>query len=287
MHPDRSADLQKNTDDALNLKELPNLCVMGILNVTPDSFSDGGRFASRDAIRRQAERMAADGAAIIDVGGESTRPGALDVSADEELGRVLSAIEAVLSVTDLPVSIDTSKAPVMREAVAAGAAMINDVFALRGDGALEAAAALDVPVCLMHMQGEPRTMQDAPHYDDVAAEVTAFLRERVNQCRDAGLGRDKLVVDPGFGFGKTHAHNVELLANLGQLLELDLPVLVGLSRKSTLGELTGRGVHERVAASVSAAVIAAQGGASIIRAHDVRETTDALKVFAAVRGSEQ
>ncbi len=282
MRPDQSADRPKNTKRALNLSNLPNPCVMGILNVTPDSFSDGGRFDSLDAARWQAERMAEDGAAIIDVGGESTRPGAADINAERELERVLPVIEAVRSVTDLPVSIDTSKAPVMVEAVQAGAGMINDVLALRGDGALAAAARLRVPVCLMHMKGEPRTMQDAPRYDDVTAEVGAFLAERVKQCRDAGISEDMLVVDPGFGFGKTHEHNVELLANLRELAKMGLPILAGLSRKSTLGEITGRNVDERMPASIAAAVVAVQNGASIIRAHDVRETVDALQVAAAV-----
>lgn len=277
----RSADQPKNIK--LGSLNLENPCVMGILNVTPDSFSDGGLFDSLDNAKRQAEAMAEDGAAIIDVGGESTRPGADAVDTESELDRVIPVIEAVVSATGLPVSIDTSKADVMRAAVGAGAAIINDVVALQADGALEAAADLNVPICLMHMQGEPRTMQVAPEYEDVTQDVARFLEDRVQHCVDAGIDRDLLVIDPGFGFGKTPAHNVELLANLRQLDQIGLPILAGLSRKSTLGELTGRPVEERMAASVSAAVIAYLHGASILRVHDVRETVDALRVATAVR----
>ena len=256
--------------------------VMGVLNVTPDSFSDGGRFTGRDAALRQAEAMARDGAAIIDVGGESTRPGAADVPEQEELDRVIPVVEAVVSAVDVPVSIDTSKAAVMRAATSAGAAMINDIRALRGDGALAAAVELQRPVCLMHMQGQPRTMQQAPEYGDVVADVGNFLAERLGACSAAGLAEDLLIVDPGFGFGKTPGHNVELLANLRQLRSLGRPILVGLSRKSTLGALTGRDVGERMPASIAAAVIAVIQGAHIVRAHDVGETVDALRVAAAV-----
>jgi dihydropteroate synthase len=256
--------------------------VMGVLNVTPDSFSDGGRFTGRDAALRQAEAMARDGAAIIDVGGESTRPGAADVTEQEELDRVIPVVEAVVSAVDVPVSIDTSKAAVMRAAASAGAAMINDIRALRGDGALAAAVELQRPVCLMHMQGQPRTMQQAPEYGDVVADVGNFLAERLRACVAAGLAENLLIVDPGFGFGKTPAHNVELLANLRQLRSLGRPILVGLSRKSTLGALTGRDVDERMPASIAAAVIAVIRGAHIVRAHDVGETVDALRVAAAV-----
>ncbi len=262
--------------------ELDPPAVMGVLNVTPDSFSDGGRFIGRDAALRQAEAMARDGAAIIDVGGESTRPGATDVSEQKELDRVIPVVEAVVSAIDVPVSIDTGKAVVMRAAATAGAAMINDIRALRGDGALAAAAELQLPVCLMHMQGQPRTMQQAPEYGDVVADVNTFLAERLRACVDAGLAEDLLVVDPGFGFGKTLQHNVELLANLRQLRSLGRPILVGLSRKSTLGALTGRDVDERMPASIAAAVIAVLEGAHIVRAHDVLETVDALRVAAAV-----
>jgi dihydropteroate synthase len=256
--------------------------VMGILNVTPDSFSDGGRFVGRDAALRQAETMARDGAAMIDIGGESTRPGAADVSAQEELHRVLPVIEAVTAAVDAAVSVDTSKPAVMHAAVAAGAAMINDIRALREEGALQAAAELQCPVCLMHMQGRPRTMQQEPAYGDVVAEVTEFLANRVSACVSAGIAVDRIIVDPGFGFGKTPRHNIELLANLRQLLSVGRPILVGLSRKSTLGELTGRDVGERLPASIAAAVIAVMGGASFVRVHDVRETVDALRVAATV-----
>ena len=260
--------------------------VMGILNVTPDSFSDGGRFAGRDAALRHAEALLDDGAAILDVGGESTRPGAADVAEGEELDRVMPVIEAQAGVTDVPVSIDTSKPAVMRQAISAGAAMINDVRALREEGALAAAASLDVPVCLMHMRGQPRTMQEAPEYDDVTAEVGAFLAERRDACVAAGVPRSRILLDPGFGFGKQHRHNVELLANLRQLTELGQPLLVGLSRKATLGALTGREVDDRLAASVAAAMIAVMQGALVVRAHDVRETVDALTVWRNVMARE-
>jgi dihydropteroate synthase len=268
----------------LNLGSIrvPAPAVMGILNVTPDSFSDGGRFDRLDAAIRQAERMAEEGAAIIDIGGESTRPGSSGVSEQEELDRVIPVIEAVRSATVVPISIDTSKARVMREAIGAGAAMINDVCALREEGALEAVAELAVPVCLMHMLGSPRTMQEAPEYGDVVADVARFLDERVRTCLEAGIDESLIVVDPGFGFGKTREHNVDLLANLRQLQVRGRPLLVGVSRKSMLGDLTGRGIDERVSGSVAAAVIAVLNGADIIRAHDVGPTVDALKVAEAV-----
>ena len=226
--------------------------------------------------------MAEAGAAIIDIGGESTRPGAKNVSEQEELDRVVPVIESVRAVTDIPISVDTSKPEVMRAAVAAGASMINDVYALRAAGAIAAAVELKVPVCLMHMRGEPRTMQDSPQYDDVVAEVASFLESRIEACVAAGLSADLIVVDPGFGFGKAHDHNIELLANLRQLRVRDRPMLVGVSRKSTLGELTERTVIERMPASIAAAVVAVIQGADIIRAHDVQETVDALKVVRAV-----
>jgi dihydropteroate synthase len=262
--------------------QLPVPAVMGILNVTPDSFSDGGQFENPSIALRQAATMAEEGAAIIDIGGESTRPGAGSVSVQQELDRVIPVIEAVRSVTDLPISIDTSKAAVMREGIAAGASLINDVGALQGDGALEAAADLQVPVCLMHMLGTPRTMQQTPEYEDVVAEVASFLEARIAACVAAGLAEEFLILDPGFGFGKTHRHNVELLANLRQLRVRNRPLLVGVSRKSTLGEVTGRAVHERLPASVAAAVVAVMRGADIVRAHDVQATVDALKVAQAV-----
>jgi len=226
--------------------------------------------------------MAKGGVSIIDIGGESTRPGADGVGEQQELDRVIPVIESIRDITDVPISVDTSKPQVMREAVAAGASMINDVRALRETGALEAAADLQVPVCLMHMRGRPGTMQDDPHYENVVTEVAAFLTERVVACINAGLGKDLVVVDPGFGFGKSHRHNIELLANLRQLRVRDRPVLVGVSRKSTLGELTGRKTGERMAASIAAAVVAVMQGAEIIRAHDVPATVDALKVAEAV-----
>jgi dihydropteroate synthase len=265
--------------------KLDSPAVMGVLNVTPDSFSDGGRYATTDVALRHAQQMAEQGAAIIDVGGESTRPGARAVNEQEELDRVLPVIEALRREIDLPISIDTSKPGVMRAAVAAGASIINDVYALQADGALQAAVELQQPVCLMHMQGEPRTMQKEPQYDDVVAEVTQFLRERVAQCVQAGLGEGLIIVDPGFGFGKRPAHNVELLAGLSRVTEIGVPVLVGLSRKSTLGKITGKDVSQLMPASIAAAVLAVQQGAQIVRAHDVAETVDALRVAAAVMNS--
>jgi dihydropteroate synthase len=261
--------------------DLSRPVVMGVLNVTPDSFSDGGRFATFDAAVLAARHMAAEGAAIIDVGGESTRPGAAEVSEDEEISRVVPIIEAIAGL-NVAISIDTSKPRVMQAAVGAGASIVNDVYALRREGALAVVASLDVTVCLMHMQGEPRTMQDNPRYDDVAGEVTAFLSGRVAACMDAGVPRERIVVDPGFGFGKTARHNLELLANLGRVGTLGLPLLVGLSRKNTLGQLTGRPVEERLAAGLAAAVLAVERGAHIVRTHDVGETLDALKVTSAV-----
>ena len=261
--------------------DLSRPVVMGVLNVTPDSFSDGGRFESLDAAVLKALQLAAEGASIIDVGGESTRPGAAEVSEDEEISRVVPVIEAIAGL-DAIISIDTSKPRVMHAAVRAGASLVNDVYALRREGALEMAASLEVAVCLMHMQGEPRTMQDDPHYEDVAGEVADFLAGRVAACVSARVPRERIVVDPGFGFGKTASHNVELLANLDQLKSLELPLLVGLSRKNTLGRLTGRSVDERMAAGLAAAVLAVERGAHIVRTHDVGATVDALKVTAAV-----
>ena len=261
--------------------------VMGILNTTPDSFSDGGRFTAPGVAIMHAEQMAVAGAAIIDVGGESTRPGARDVSEQLEIDRVVPVIEAIRSALDVAVSVDTSKPGVMRAAVAAGATLINDVRALRAEGALEAAAELQQAVCLMHMQGQPRTMQQDPQYDDVVADVTQFLRERVSECTQAGIAEELLVIDPGFGFGKTPEDNIELLANLRQLREIGPPLLIGVSRKSTLGMLTGREVDERQPASVAAAVLAVDRGASIVRAHDVAETVDALRVVRAVIESDK
>ncbi|MEN5059728.1 dihydropteroate synthase [Luteimonas sp. TWI1416] len=257
--------------------------VMGIVNVTPDSFSDGGTYATAEAAIAHGLRLAEAGAHVLDVGGESTRPGADDVPVDEELRRVLPVVEALVAQTGLPVSIDTSKPEVMRAAVAAGAGLINDVYGLRREGALETAAALGVPVVLMHMLGEPRGMQDAPEYDDVVADVHRFLAERMFAAEMAGIERRRIVVDPGFGFGKTTAHNLALLAQLARLGELGVPVLAGLSRKRSIGELTGREVAaERVAGSVAAHLIAAQNGARLLRVHDVAATVDALQVWRAV-----
>lgn len=257
---------------------------MGVLNVTPDSFSDGGRFIDVPAAIAHAERMAEAGADVIDVGGESTRPGAQPVSADEEIRRVLPIIEA-LAARDLLVSIDTSKPEVIRAAVAAGARWVNDVRALRLPGALEAVAESRAAVCLMHMQGEPGTMQQAPTYRDVGVEVTAFLQQRASACLAVGIARDRLVVDPGFGFGKTVEHNLALLRGIPTLLaETGLPVLAGLSRKSLLAAITGRPIEERLAGSLALAYAALAAGARIIRCHDVAETVDVVKVWGAVRG---
>ena len=266
--------------------DLSRAQVMGVLNVTPDSFADGGRFLSEaDAIGRVQE-MLSDGADIIDIGGESTRPGAAPTTEDEELGRVIPLLRAVRSACDdkaVPISVDTRKAAVMRTAVAAGASMINDVSALRGPGALEAVAGADVGVCLMHMRGEPGNMQRLAEYTDVVAEVGAFLSERASACSAAGIAHDRIVLDPGFGFGKTVEHNLTLLRGLPQIVALGYPVLVGLSRKSTIGALTGRAVDDRTTGSVAAALAAVSRGASIVRVHDVRETVDALKVWRAVQ----
>lgn len=263
-----------------------NLCqpaVMGVLNVTPDSFSDGGRYTALDAALHRADAMVAEGAAIIDVGGESTRPGAPPVSVQEELDRVLPVVERLAQELPIPISVDTSKPEVMREAARAGAGLINDVWALRQPGALEAAAASGLPVCLMHMLGEPATMQQEPRYDDVVTEVRAFLAERVQACMAAGIPRERILVDPGFGFGKTLEHNLSLLRYLDSFTDMAAGVLAGVSRKSMIGLLLNAPVGERLAGSLAAAVIAAWQGAHVIRAHDVRETVQALRVCAAVR----
>jgi dihydropteroate synthase len=255
--------------------------VMGIVNVTPDSFSDGGRFHDPARALLHARRLVADGADLIDVGGESTQPGALPVGEAEELDRVLGVIEA-LARDGVAVSVDTRKPAVMRAALAVGASMVNDVSALAAPGALAACVESHAGVCLMHMRGEPATMQDAPAYADVVGEVGAFLAARAATCRAAGIDRRRIVVDPGFGFGKTVAHNLALLRAIPQIAAEGYPVMVGLSRKSTLGFITGRPAAERLAASVAAALAAVARGASIVRVHDVRETVDALKVWLAV-----
>ncbi|MBU6248849.1 MAG: dihydropteroate synthase [Xanthomonadaceae bacterium] len=257
--------------------------VVGILNVTPDSFSDGGLYADLDAAVAHGLAMLAQGADMLDVGGESTRPGAADVSEQDELARVIPVIEALAARTGTPISIDTSKPAVMRAAVAAGAGMINDVYALRREGALDAAAALGVPVCLMHMQGEPRGMQVDPHYDDVVGEVHRFLADRLFACELAGIDKRKVLVDPGFGFGKTLEHNLELLRDLQRFTDLGSGVYAGLSRKSMIGTITGRTYPaDRAAGSVAAALIAVQQGAKLVRVHDVQATVDALAVWHAV-----
>ncbi len=255
--------------------------VMGIVNVTPDSFSDGGRFRDGAAALAQARQLVADGADIVDVGGESTRPGALPVAEGEELDRVIPVVEA-LAADGAVVSIDTMKPGVMRAAIAAGAAMVNDVRALREPGAMDVVAASSVAVCLMHMQGEPRTMQHEPAYVDVVSEVRDFLAERAAACVAVGIDRTRIVLDPGFGFGKALAHNLALLRGLPQLCALGFPILAGLSRKSMLGQLTGRPAGERLGASVAAALEAVARGASIVRVHDVRESVDALKLWTVV-----
>ena len=254
---------------------------MGVLNVTPDSFFDGGRYKLTDLAVAHAERMVEDGAAIIDVGGESTRPGAVAISAEEEIARVLPVIRRVSAMRAV-VSVDTSKPEVMRAAVDAGARMINDVRALREPGAVEVAAATGVAVCLMHMRGHPRSMQDDPIYGDVTGEVAAFLRERVGCCQRAGVDTATLVLDPGFGFGKTLEHNLQLLRGLRQIVAIGAPVLVGFSRKSMVGALTGRDAEGRIAGSIALATLALQSGARIIRVHDVAPTIDAIRVWSAV-----
>ncbi|TNJ25871.1 dihydropteroate synthase [Aeromonas sobria] len=252
--------------------------VMGILNVTPDSFSDGGNFNQIERAMAHARQMVSDGATLIDIGGESTRPGAPDVSEQEELDRVIPVIKRIAAELEVMISLDTSKAGVMREGCQAGAHLINDVRALQEEGALLAAAEARVPVCLMHMQGQPRTMQVEPHYDDLLGEVRGFFDERITACMTAGIAREQLLLDPGYGFGKTLTHNYQLLAAQKELLDYGLPLLVGMSRKSMIGNLLGRPVDERLAGSLACALIGMQHGARIIRVHDVRETMDALRV---------
>ena len=259
---------------------------MGVLNITPDSFSDGGRWLRNghphiDRLRREAAAMVAAGAAVLDIGGESTRPGAAAVSLNEELDRVIPVIEVLARDCDAVISLDSSKPEVMREAVRAGAGMLNDVRALREPGALQAAADSGLPVCLMHMQGQPETMQAQPGYGDVVAEVSDFLAGRVRACRDAGIAQSQILLDPGFGFGKTVAHNLRLLRNLHRLTEQGFPLLVGLSRKSLIAKLTGRAVEQRLPGSLALALLAVQGGAVLLRVHDVAQTQDVLSIFQA------
>jgi dihydropteroate synthase len=262
--------------------DLSTPVVMGILNVTPDSFSDGGRYALRDAAVARGREMSAEGAALIDVGGESTRPGALPVELGVELERVLPVVEALSGMT---ISVDTSKPQVMIAAAAAGAELINDVYALRAPGALEAAADSGCAVCLMHMQGEPRTMQLNPVYDDVVEEVYAFLAGRIEACARAGIATERLLADPGIGFGKTLDHNLCLLRHLERFAGLGVPLLVGVSRKGLIGAITGREVNERLAGSLALAAIAVEKGARVLRAHDVRQTLDAVRMAAALAGA--
>ena len=261
--------------------ELARPLVVGVVNVTPDSFSDGGRFLDPKAAIDRGNALIQEGADILDIGAESSRPGARGVSAGEELSRLMPVLEGLHDCA-VPISVDTVKPEVMRAAIAAGASMINDITALRSPGALEAVAESDVGVCLMHLQGEPRTMQLKPSYRDVVAEVGAFLSARVAAAESAGIARERVVVDPGFGFGKTVEHNFELLRHLDLIAALGLPVMVGWSRKSTLGAITGRAAGDRLAASLAAALLAVQRGARIVRVHDVAATRDALEVLAAV-----
>ncbi|MDP1539987.1 MAG: dihydropteroate synthase [Moraxellaceae bacterium] len=257
---------------------------MGVLNVTPDSFSDGGLFQTRDAALRQAEAMLLAGASLIDVGAESTRPGAAPVSEQQELDRLLPVVEAIATQLDVIISVDTSSAKAMTEAAKLGAGMINDVRALQQINALAAAAATGLPICLMHMQGQPNHMQQAPQYNSVIDQVSAFLAERINACVAAGIARERLLIDPGFGFGKTLDHNLQLLAQLSTLKDLGLPLLIGLSRKSMLGAvLGGAAVNERLYAGLSAAVLSLERGARIIRSHDVKATKDAITLWQAQR----
>lgn len=260
---------------------------MGVLNLTSDSFSDGGRYLSRDKALAHARQMASEGADLIDIGGESTRPGAQPVSEQQELDHVIPVIERLRDSVGCVLSIDTMKPVVMREACAAGARMVNDVNALRAPGAVEVVREAGAAVCLMHMQGEPRTMQLAPAYEDVVAEVAGFLRERARVCIAAGIADESIVVDPGFGFGKTLPHNLSLLARVPAIVALGFPVLVGLSRKSMFQKLCDAAVDQRLPASLAAATAAVLGGAAIVRAHDVRETRDAVRVAAAIRAAQE
>ncbi len=275
-------DITRVIDCAGRLLTLDRPRIAGIINVTPDSFSDGGLHVDSAAAITHGLKLVEEGADVLDIGGESTRPNAEPVSAQDEIARIVPVIEALAKQTSVPISVDTSKPDVMRAAVAAGAGIINDVYALRLDGALDAAAELKVPVCLMHMLGEPRTMQDDPHYDDVVSDVRRFLAERMFACEMSGIDKKKIVVDPGFGFGKTLEHNLALLRALDQFAALGVPLMVGLSRKAMIGTLTGRSVDQRAVGSAAAAMIAVQKGAMIVRVHDVAETRDALAVWKAV-----
>ncbi|WP_431313666.1 dihydropteroate synthase [Thalassotalea insulae] len=253
--------------------------IMGILNVTPDSFSDGGQFTQLDSALRQVEQMITNGVSIIDIGGESTRPGALDVSESDEINRTIPVLKAIKQHFDVAVSIDTSKAGVMAEAINAGVDLINDVRALQNEGCLAVVANSDLPVCLMHMQGLPRTMQANPQYADLITDIEGFFLQRIAACEQAGIDKSRLILDPGFGFGKTVEQNYQLLAQLSRFKPLGLPILSGTSRKSMIGKLLNREVAERLSGSITTAILAVQNGASIVRVHDVRETMDALKIL--------
>lgn len=265
--------------------DLSRAHVMGILNVTPDSFSDGGRYSTLEAALQRAIEMHSAGASLIDIGGESTRPGAAKVSVQQELDRVAPLVELIARECDVVVSVDTSTPEVITETARLGAGLINDVRALRREGALAAAAATGLPVCLMHMRGEPQTMQDEPHYDDVAAEVAEFLQERVAACVQAGISTDRIILDPGFGFAKNTQHNYELFKRLPELLNLQYPLLVGVSRKSMVGHILNQPVDQRLYGSLALAVMALERGAKILRVHDVEQTMDVLKIFNAVQSS--
>lgn len=264
------------------LSALKQIKVMGILNVTPDSFSDGGKFSCFDNALTQVELMIANGVDIIDIGGESTRPGAVNVSEKDEISRVIPLLKAVKSRFNITVSIDTSKAAVMSEAITYGADIINDVRALQNDNCLNVVAQSDILVCLMHMQGLPRTMQKNPHYKDLISDILSFFEQRIECCERKGISRERLILDPGFGFGKTLEHNYKILAQLSYFKKLNLPLLAGISRKTMLGDLLNRNVEQRLAGSLSAAIVAVQQGASILRVHDVAETVDAIKVLTEV-----
>ena len=274
--------IQPNQANQVALTHLNNVQVMGILNVTPDSFSDGGKFSHFDRAFRQVELMIDNGVDIIDIGGESTRPGAIDVSEKDEIARVIPLLKAIKSRFDTCVSIDTSKAAVMSEAITYGADMINDVRALQNEDCLDVIAQSDVSVCLMHMQGMPRTMQEKPHYKNIINDILIFFEQRIRNCEQKGIKKERLILDPGFGFGKTLEHNYQMLAQLSLFKKLNLPLLVGTSRKSMLGQLLNRDVSQRLAGSLTTAIVAVQQGASIIRVHDVAETVDAIKILTAV-----
>jgi len=277
--PAQPINLESNPKELMHLN---NVQVMGILNVTPDSFSDGGQFSTFEQALKQVELMIEDGVNIIDIGGESTRPGAIEVSEKDEIARVIPLLKMIKSRFDIAVSIDTSKAGVMSEAILHGADMINDVRALQNENCLDVVAQSDISICLMHMQGMPRTMQESPHYKNLIDDIVTFFQRRIESCETKGIKRERLILDPGFGFGKTLKHNYKMLADFAQFKSLNLPLLAGVSRKSMLGDLLNRDVKKRLSGSLTAAIVAVQQGASIIRVHDVAESVDALKVLKAV-----